>query len=584
MNKYCNKLLLVTYPICFWLLILPLHGHCQLTGGELKIQLNKKYLRRGETVKIWIKARNDIVDIIGNITTPLGNNYPLNFVRSSDSFQAAFDKTTELGFLKKDWGKYHIKVTLKTLAQLDLILKEQFSILDSEKDLYMVLWVDDFGAYGELLPENHRWYHQNAGPISCALEWDDRGFFNLPKLLEKYDFSYDFLSHHFHAMHWSHPRLLLYFDYYLYKYYSIAKKLANHSLSELSVPLHIRDRYVFVTLVLIGFVALMYKPKRNRLKLLPSVLIIAGLTIFLLSLNNKFVSNPRNWNYELENPNWCKEFLSLTSNKLSQNGFNFPQVVRHGWNLPPADLMEFYMSELGVLADASAISGVGLEIDFLRKHGFSSRTITWKKDYLLPYYASLEKDYNHMWNGTEEDRGILELPLTYDNLSSIGFREEDKETIKQMPNGALISTYVHPQDDSTEVKRLVLYLKRDYPNTRFVRPDFYVDLYMSYFPRPISIDKHLTPYWGYVKDKIIYPITKTEVIDIVDKTNGSTGTYEFFVKTKGIVPLIQIEKPEGFRVLGEYFPVPTVARADKRFIILKNVTPGRNLLKFVKSD
>ncbi|MFX0195700.1 MAG: hypothetical protein ACFFCW_06215 [Candidatus Hodarchaeota archaeon] len=250
------------------------------------------------------------------------------------------------------------------MSQRKIILKDEFSILDSEKHLYVVLWVDDFGAYGELPHENRRWYHENAGPISYALEWDDRGFFDPSALFKKYDFSYDFLSHHLHAMHWSHSRLHLYLDYYLCENYSGIKKFLNDALSKLPIQFHLRDRYAFAILFSIRLIFLLCGRRKYCLKQLGIIAILASLVVVLLALNNRYLSNPRNWTYELKNPRWCKDFLLSTRKNLLEHGFVFPKVLRHGWNLPPAGLMEFYMSELGVLTDASAISGLGSEIVF----------------------------------------------------------------------------------------------------------------------------------------------------------------------------------------------------------------------------
>ncbi len=161
-----------------------------------------------------------------------------------------------------------------------------------------------------------------------------------------------------------------------------------------------------------------------------------------LRFNHIHVQDVRNWSFELTNPDWWKKVLVNAKNKLNSVGFSFPAVVRHGWNLPPKEIMGFYMSDLGVLADASGVSGGGRN-DYLKTFGYHGRTINWRNS-TLPYYASLSGDYDKVWSGSEQDRGLLEMPLTFPNFENMALDSKVMAKIKSLSNGALVSTYLHP--------------------------------------------------------------------------------------------------------------------------------------------
>ena len=73
------------------------------------------------------------------------------------------------------------------------------------KRIYAVLWVDDYYGPSSLSSKDVEWYHQSAGPISLAVEKDDRYPWSFAKTLKpeaKGISSSDYLAHHYHPVKW----------------------------------------------------------------------------------------------------------------------------------------------------------------------------------------------------------------------------------------------------------------------------------------------------------------------------------------------------------------------------------------------
>ena len=320
-----------------------------------------------------------------------------------------------------------------------------------------MLWVDDYGAL-PLRKKDVTWYHENAGPISCAFEWDDMYPWSLAFLSNAtsgVDFSFDYLSYHFHPLRYRGSKFLKRV-YDRLRMYSIVYSLIR------ALPVRI-NKWLFracalgVFLLLVGLLLISLRVN----------LIYFGVGTGLLSLIGLLacawycVQYGRNsWDYPVSESDWIKDHIMKANAEFSRRGIQFPTVIRHGWNLPWKDSMEFYRS-LGVRADASCVP-----------HGKDSRPsrngreIKWQ--FAQPYYTSITHDYKAKWDGVSEvDKGLLELPVMLGNITAYGFGDKEKQMIDHLPDGGLVSVYIHPQDDFSTIKEWVIYLKSNF-DVRFI--------------------------------------------------------------------------------------------------------------------
>jgi hypothetical protein len=207
----------------------------------------------------------------------------------------------------------------------------------------------------------------------------------------------------------------------------------------------------------------------------------------------------------------------------------YPPITRHSWNTPPSKINGFYIKEMGVLADASLIfpnkskfanfddRDNGILLEKVSEHKYK-----WNQNLPIPipYYTNIEGEFNELWNGREENRGVLEMPLTIDDFTAYGFAESDKEIISALPNGGLVSTYLHPKGNLKLTKKLITYLRNNY-NLVFISAIDYLKLYMSYYPRPVLYDqKTQKNYWAYLGSNEVTPITETENVVYNKETNS----------------------------------------------------------------
>lgn len=389
------------------------------------------------------------------------------------------------------------------------------------RKLYFVLWVDDFGRM-KLPRKDVRWYHKNAGPISFTIPNDDFYKAKLSEVLPKISKS-DFACHHFHPIEGNRNFLgsvLI----------SLGNALGSHFMFKLS-----------------SFVSEKQFRKKKSGK---------GIKIKISDIL------------------WMEKFLLRTKEEFEKYGEGFPSIVRHGWGLPPENSMEFYMGRLGVLADASACPK---EVE--RYPEMNGRKLTWIKK-TTPYYASLKKDFNVEWNGSEEDRGMLEIPVILSNVSQFGFGEEDKKIIKKLPPGSLVSAYVHPGDGFKEVKKLVRYLKENY-NVEFIRADEFVNIYMKKNPRPVCLDENGDAYWAFVEKRELIKIRSTDSIFISGfKKNKDKMSFGMEVKTKKPILLMGLNFKgfftQAYRMKGRR-KIKTLKIGRSRF--LRNVKPGKYMVE-----
>jgi len=344
---------------------------------------------------------------------------------------------------------------------------------NKKKRLYAVLWVDDYGCL-KLRKKDIEWYHKNAGPISFALEWDDRcpwSFDLVFKSNSGEDFSYDYLSYHFHPIKYKGAKLpkkiydslrlyclvyssLRYFNTIFLKHFRLSKKVFRACL----------------LLILLATFGVLYHLYFLNLLAFFILTVIYTIGVFLMIIWYH-VQHPRNWEYPISDKEWIKKHILKAKEEFEKRGFEFPKVLRHGWNLPWKDSMKFYM-KLGVIADASAVP-VGVD-----KHPkIGDREIEWRLS--QPYFASLNRDYDVPWSGKDEkDRGLLILPVNLGNISVYGFGEKEKKIIEELPDGGLVSCYIHPQDDFAPIKEWVKYLKENY-DVKFISAIEAAEIYLQ---------------------------------------------------------------------------------------------------------
>jgi hypothetical protein len=247
-------------------------------------------------------------------------------------------------------------------------------------------------------------------------------------------------------------------------------------------------------------------------------------SMLLIIISEKHVQDEYEWIFRFKDIDWNKKSLSDYKLSFNEEDLLYPTITRHTWNIPPYGLNRFYLCKLGVLADASLI--YPNKNKDTQPEGFILRSV---KEYSykfpdrpsipLPYYTNINGEINTPWDGKEENRGLLELPLTIDNINAFPFDDIDKAVIDSLPNGALVSTYIHPQEDLRKLRKLINYLQTKY-DLHFVSAREYLKIYKKHFPRPVYIDVELKQsYWAYLDTNSITPIRQSELIKI-DSTSG----------------------------------------------------------------
>ncbi|MEW6033645.1 MAG: hypothetical protein AB1603_02185 [Chloroflexota bacterium] len=430
------------------------------------------------------------------------------------------------------------------------------------KRLYAVLWVDDCGSM-PLSRKDVDWYHRNAGPISLALENDDRFPWSFRRMLGPGapDLSTDYLSHHYHAVRWkglSLPKKL--YDL-LHLHWHVRAFMRRTSPDRLSKRAF---RLAYGATFLSGIALAVYLYFLNTLAF--ALFLAAFLTILSLAVDWFYVQHPRNWQNLLADAEWHRSFLVRIKGEFNRRGREYPALVRHGWDLPPEGTMSLYLSEMGVLADASATPTTH------EGHpSVAGRHLSWSIQ--TPYYASLSRGYNQPWDGHEEtDRGLLELPVVLGNIAAYGFGDAEKDIIASLPADGLVAAYIHPWDRFEAVKEWVSFLKTNY-DVRFVRADEYLESYMRRYPRPVVLRSDLKPRWAFKHDDRLCPIRETPeqtVTARVQRVVDDLVEVEVEVGTETPVPELAFEVQE--------MRVPGFELRSGQYVAL-NVAPGKYRFK-----
>jgi len=434
------------------------------------------------------------------------------------------------------------------------------------KKIYAVLWVDDAGS-APLTERFIKWYHENAGPISFGIEIDDRYPWSFDKLLRAtfVDPTFDHLSHHHHPICWKGKSLIKWIYDSTELYWNLYTFFRLFGFSRLPSVL-LRSGVVGIGLIFLALAYFLYP-----YNVMFSILFLTILSISAIMTFTWFnVRSSHNWKTAFLDIGWNEKFLYGVKEKFEDRGFEYPAVIRHGWNIPLPHMMKFYIKNLGVIADCSPTP-----TEEERDVRIDDVMILWKN--LSPYYASLNHGYEVEWDEKdEEDRGLLMLPVTLGNIAVYGFGEEKKKLIEQVPEGGLVSACIHPVDDSKTVVNWVKYLKTNF-DVEFITAEEYARVFMRKKPRPILIDKTFKSYWAFKEGSNFYPIREvvqdTVSLQIIKHSHSFTE-FKLTIATESPVPEIFVE---GIEVEPLVDLLCIEQRGDG--VILKMVRPGVYLLK-----
>lgn len=569
--------------IGFRMLLLLGLGASLSPGNTLHIEPEQP--ARGDPVTMVWENLPGGLSLAGTVRDPLGKMHRLEFQESgSGSYRAHFDQTHAAAFLREDWGAYQVRASASDPESTETWAAEHTFQLDPlSKTLYAVLWIDDFGTGGELSSAFISWYHEQAGPISYVLQQDDTRSFNLDRLLAGYDFNQDYLGHHLQSMRWGGARWRLTLNRWTYGPYERARQRLNQQVGFQLV----RAIYLLAILVLLaacgGWIYIRHR-RRKALWLAGAALLLA---LLLLALRANFVmlDDWRNWTFEIANRAWRLETLDQAREEFASQGMDFPPVVRHAWNLPPADSMDDYMQRYGVLADASAVRGMGTNAYLRIAFGIHDREIVWS-DRVLPYYASRSQDYNAPWDGQEEDRGLLELPLTFHGAARLAWDRSCEDIVAGLPHGALTAVYIHPGESVETVKQWVTYLNKNVSGVEFVRIDEYMQLFMHHHPRPVHVDAQGTASWAFLNDARLIPIRETDQVRV--STGDTPGEpWELDVHTRAPIPVLSLPVPPNIRYVSmgdSEYPLSTDDSGGPGRVHLRDLPPGKHRVEFLPAS
>jgi len=410
------------------------------------------------------------------------------------------------------------------------------------KMIYAVLWVDDCGSF-PLSKTKAQWYEQNAGPFSLGFEIDQR--FPRPFERQLEQLSKDsgppshYLSHHYHPLRFqAAPGIKKIYDLLRLRY------LVSSSLRAIGILRSLKSRQtkriglnkgivlLCAGLMLVLLIAILYIGIWHSL---PFLFLLVPYAV-LVSLGGLvlFIHLEGNWVHDFADWEWNRQFLMELKSSFEKRNQRYTPVIRHGLNTPPVSSMEFYMSNMQVLADASA-TPTPLE----GYSGRGTRRLHWQVT--QPYYASLSQDYNIAWDGSgEQDRGILELPVNLGNIAEHGFGEFEKQVIDKVPDGGLVSAFLHGWDNFSGIESWVHYLKENY-KVNFVRADEYAKIYMKQNPRPVLINRSHIPYWALKKGNNFQIIREVDDDTISIRFLGNeNGLHQILLKIDTVNPIPEI--------------------------------------------
>jgi hypothetical protein len=493
-------------------------------SGENILKVNKKEIKCGDTIQIFFDNKHSASQI--KIIDPVGKEYIIEPVKENNGNWANFVTDDTRGFLIADWNKYSIYL----LKNNKLIDSTFVRLANSEKILYFTIFIDDIGPYGYINEDDYNWFKSKGGKFNIGYMQDDFGMDSLSFILNKYSDTSDFIFHHFHAQRFSGNRALL-------KIYLLTRwKNFKTDVSE-KVGYELRDRHFllasFILSILILVAIFIFSKNKTTRVIGIVIIIVANIFLFGIIYIYSYVIDVDKKEIMLSDTEWCETFLENKKQEFERNGMPYPQITRHGWTVPPRGLGEFYLLEMGVLADQSLEYKPFLEKDFYKQdHGeelnkvFDYHVYTWPEGlrFPIPFYTNMDGDINQLWDGNEANRGIIEIPSSHGAYATQVYDERSLKLCDSLPNGSLVSCWGHPGRRIENAKPLLDYVEKNF-KTRQVNVKEYLDVFMANYPRPVIIDtENKQAFWAYVGEESVEKIVACNLVNF--ETNDYLANFK----------------------------------------------------------
>jgi len=482
-------------------------------SGQNILKVDKTEIKCGDTIQIFYENKYPASQI--KIVGPAGKEYLIEPLKEKDGSSASFVTDETRGFLTEDWNKYSIYL----LNNNKLVDSTFVRLANSEKILYFTIFIDDIGPYGYINEDDYNWFKSKGGKFNIGYMHDDFGMDDLSFVLNKYSDPSDFIFHHFHAQRFSGNQTLL--KIYLFTRWKNFKTVISENIG-----FELRDRHFllasFVISILVLLVIFIFSKNKTIRTIGIVAIILANIVLFGIIYIYSYVIDVDKKEVMLSDTKWCKTFLENKKQEFEQNGMPYPQITRHGWTVPPRGLGEFYLLEMGVLADQSLEYKPFLEKDFYEQdHGeelnqvFDYHVYSWPEGlrFPIPFYTNMDGDINQLWDRNEANRGIIEIPSSHGAYATQVYDERSLKLCDSLPNGALVSCWGHPGRRIENAKPLMDYVEKNF-KIRQVNVKEYLDVYMANNPRPVMIDsENKQAFWVYVGDEKVEKIVACGLVN-----------------------------------------------------------------------
>lgn len=515
-------------------------------SGENILKVNKNEIKCGDTIQVFFDNKYSASQI--KIIDPVGKEYIVEPEKEKNGNSAKFVTDETRGFLTADWNKYSIYL----LKNNKLIDSTFVRLANSEKILYFTIFIDDVGPYGYINEDDYNWFKSKGGKFNIGYMHDDFGMEDLSFVSNKYSDPSDFIFHHFHAQRFSGNPLLQ--EIYLFTRWKNFKTTVSNQIGY-----ELRDRHFLMasfglSLLILLAVFILSKKKSARAVGIVS-LILYNTILFIIIYSYSVLSDVDNKEIMLSNTEWSKAFLEDKKQEFEKNGMPYPQITRHGWTIPPRGLGEFYLLEMGVLADQSLDYNPFLEGDFYQQDNgeelnqvFDYHVYTWPESlrFPIPFYTNMDGDINQLWDRNEANRGIIEIPSSHGPYAVKPYDERSLKICDSLPNGALVSCWGHPGRRIENAKPLLDYVEKNF-KIRQVNAKEYLDIFMANNPRPVIIDtEKRQAFWAYVGVDRVEKIVDCNLVNF--ETNDYLANFKNYPPT-----IIFTSKPDTSSIASRYY-------------------------------
>jgi len=482
-------------------------------SGQNILKVNKKEIKCGDTIQILFENKYSASQI--KIVDPTGKEHIIQPLNKKEGNSAYFVTDETRGFLTVDWNKYSIYL----LNNNKLVDSTYVRLANSEKILYFTIFIDDVGPYGYLNEDDYNWFKGKGGKFNIGYMHDDYGMEDLAYVSNIYSDPSDFIFHHFHAQRFTGNKVLL--NIYLFTRWKKFKTAVSNIIGY-----DLRDRHFLLASFGLSFLillAIFLISKNKSVRVIGIITIVLLNTIlFIIIYSYGILTDEDNKEIMLSDKEWCKTFLKNTKSEFEQNGMNYPPITRHGWTIPPRGLGEFYLLEMGVLADQSLDYTPYLDKDYYEEDFgielnkvFDYHVYTWPKElpFPIPFYTNLHGDINQLWDGIEANRGIIEIPSSHGAYAMQPYDERSLKLCDSLPNGALVSCWGHPGRRIENAKPLLDYVEKNF-QIRQVNVKEYLDIFMANNPRPVLIDsENKQAFWVYIAEDNVDKIVACDLVN-----------------------------------------------------------------------